>query len=105
MSAPAATSEEVLAGLARVREAILEDRKKMEAVVAERDALKAEVEALKGNGAQGVGAEEIAALKAENAELKAKVERLEYRILHLCRSLDTLNAQCGRPVIPIVKKE
>ncbi len=64
-SAGSASDAAVLARLVQIQNAVIEDQKEAELVRAERDAL-----------------------KSENEELKGKVDRLNYRIMHLLRALD-----------------
>jgi chromosome segregation ATPase len=89
--------------LAKVREALETDKRVMEALMAERDKLKAEVERLRAATtttaatATGGGEEAVKKLRDENADLKGRIERMQYRIDHLCTSLDELNARAGTP--------
>jgi len=82
----------VLEKLARVREALEKDKEEMAAVVAERDQLRAENEALKQAASK---TSTSSASDEDYEELKKENERLLYRIDHLCRALDELNKKAG----------
>ena len=93
-------AKEVVAKLAEVRAALEHDRAALIAVEKERDELRTELAtlrsaptALAAGGASNASAEEVANLRREN-------ERLQYRILHLCRALDELNKKAGVAALP-----
>eukprot|EP00727_Mastigamoeba_balamuthi_P009069 m51a1_g4785 hypothetical protein (105) ;mRNA; f:60431-61027 len=87
-------TQQLLHGLSQVREALLRDKQEAAATAAQLEEARAEIARLR-SGAGCASSDEVTKLREENALLKATVDRLNYRVYHLCQSLDAANKASG----------